>query len=220
LALDQDCTDARVSGRLVHYVLAAENNFHEGKAVFASIIVKRRVAARFYLRERLSFAATIDKMKFDSSFGGTRGVLSELVWHHQLREGGNFRIKSLTPTSALSKDVTVPKFEGDVVTCEYDMRDLVALNDEEYVSPIFPAVDAFMVTKTPFFDPDNSNGDEFLIGLQMASSKKREYSLKGSQVINWISKVKGVRFTINCNEGRHHICREHRRLGPMVCSEV
>jgi hypothetical protein len=107
-------------------------------------------------------------------------------------------MKNSTP-SAPSQDVTVPNFEGVVVTCEYDMRDLVALNDEDYVSPIgstFPAVDAFMVTKTPFFDPVNSNLDEFLIGPQMASSKKREHSLKGSQVMTWISKVKDVRSTV------------------------
>jgi len=96
LALDRDCTDARVSGRLVHYKLAADKNYNTSIAVFASKHIRERVAARFFLRERYSFQVTVDKMKFDNSFGSPRGVLSELIWHHQLREGGNFKMKALT----------------------------------------------------------------------------------------------------------------------------
>ena len=89
----------------------------------------------------------------------------------------------------------VPRFTGDVVTCEYDMRDLITLAEDDYVSPVgstFPAVDAFYVTKKPFFDP-HYTGDGCLIGLQMAGSKQREHWLKGPQVHKWIQHVKGVR---------------------------
>ena len=55
-----------------------------------------------------------------------------------------------------------------------------------------PALDAFMVTKKPLFDYENTSKDTFLVGFQMAGSKNREHSLKGPQVIKWIDAVKKV----------------------------
>jgi len=126
LALDKDCKDANVSGRLVHYQLQNLKDYRSSKAVFASKQIRDRVANRFYLRERLSFQATIDKMKFDSSFGSPRGILSELVWHHQLRSGGAFKMKKLKAASDASgvEDLEVRALDGEVTTCEHDMRDL------------------------------------------------------------------------------------------------
>lgn len=195
LAFDKDCQDANISGRLVHYKLMANDDYLNNKAVFASKHIRDRVAKRFYLRQRLSFQVTVDKMKFDSSFGGPRGVLSELVWHHQLREGGKVRMKRLTPGAGGKQEVTavnVRSFFGDVVTCEQDMRDLKELSEDDYVSPFgnLPAVDAFMVTKTPFFDCKNSSKDVVLVGFQMAGSKHRDHPLKGSRVLKWIEIVK------------------------------
>ena len=202
LALDKDCKDANISGRLVHYKLAVENDYLNSKAVFASKHIRDRVAQRFFLRERLSFQVTVDKMKFDNSFGGPRGVLSELVWHHQLRDGGNFRMKTLASGVAEKEEVTelnVPKLLGDVVTCEQDMRDLLEFPEDDYVSPFgnLPAVDSFMVTKTPFFDLKNDNKDLFLVGFQMAGSKKREHWLKGARVTEWIAIAKKAHPTIS-----------------------
>ena len=111
----------------------------------------KRVAMRFFFRERLGFQATIDKMKFNADFDSPRGCLSELVWHHQICEGGTFQIKELR--QGKTTKVEVPRLR-DVVSCEYDMRDLESLKEGDYVAPrgAFPAVDAFMVTKKPFFD--------------------------------------------------------------------
>jgi len=198
LALDRDCTDARVSGRLVHYKLAADKNYNTSIAVFASKHIRERVAARFFLRERYSFQVTVDKMKFDNSFGSPRGVLSELIWHHQLREGGNFKMKTLTSggkkVSEQVTDLLVKKFSGDVVSCEHDMRDLLKFSEDAYVSPFgnLPAVDAFMVTKNPFFCTTPSSTDVFLVGFQMAGSKKQDHWLKGPQVANWIAYAKTI----------------------------
>lgn len=191
-ALDPNCKDAKISGRLVHYSIV-ERDYMGATARFASKEIATRVATRFYLRERLSFQATIDKMKFDATFGSPRGILSELVWHHQFRDGGKFRLKTFE--SGKIEALCVPEFTGDVVTCEYDMRDLSILAEEDYVSPVgstFPAVDAFYVTKKPFFDPQYT-GDGCLIGLQMAGSKQREHWLKGPQVQKWIQHVKDIR---------------------------
>jgi hypothetical protein len=192
LALDKDCKDANVSGRLVHYKLEADNNYGTSIAVFASKHIRDRVAARFYLRERLTFEVTVDKMKFDNSFGSPRVVLAELVWHHQLREGGVFEMKDLTRDKPVTK-IQVTRFSGDVVSCEQDMRDLLNFSEDAYVSPFgnLPAVDAFMVTKTTFFDTKPSTS-VFLVGFQMAGSKKRHHSLKGSQVVNWITFAKKI----------------------------
>jgi hypothetical protein len=198
-ALDKDCQNANVSGRLVHYKLAANNNYTDSQAVFASKHIRDRVAKRFYLRERRSFLVTVDKMKFDSSFGSPRGVLSELVWHHQLREGGNFMMKALDEAGIVTNMVVVKRFSGEVVSCEKDMRDLLKFNENDYVSPFgnLPAVDAFMVTKTPFFKTGNTTDDLFLVGFQMAGSKNREHSLKGSQVVKWIDCAKTIHPTIS-----------------------
>ena len=183
LALDKDCKVASISGRLVHYKLAENNDYLNSKAVFASKHIRDRVAKRFYLHERLSFQVTVDKMKFDSSFGGPRGILSELVWHHQLCGGGKFRMKILKSGAGGKEEATlvnIKRFFGNVVTCEQDMRDLLEFAEDDYVSPFgkLPAVDAFMVTKAPFFDYNNSSKDVFLVGFQMAGSKKRDHWLK------------------------------------------
>ena len=195
LALDKDCQDANASGRLVHYKLLTDDDYGSNTAVFASKHIRDRVANRFYLCQRLSFQATVDKMKFDGSFGGARGILSELVWHHQLRDGGKFRMKKLTQQAGGVQEVTsvnVRRFLGDVITCEQDMRDLKALKEEEYVSPLgnLPAVDSFMVTNAPFFDYINSGNDVVLVGFQMAGSKKRDHPLKGPRLLQWIEIVK------------------------------
>ena len=147
---------------------------------------------RFYLRERLGFQATIEKMKFDSDFGSPRGCLSELVWYHQFREGGNFQLKNLS--SLMTDNLKVARFKGNVVPCECDMRDLSTLTEGDYIAPIgdapigdaFPAVDAFMVTKNPFFDPLYQ--EKVLVGFQMAGGKKTsdQHWLKGPHVVSWI----------------------------------
>lgn len=190
VALDPDCKIEKFNGRLVHYSKVPATR-HTATATFASEEIMKRVAIRFYLRERLGFQATIDKMKFDSDFGSPRGCLSELVWHHQFREGGNFQLKNLS--SLTTKNVNVARFQGSVVPCEYDMRDLSNLKEGDYVAPIgnaFPAVDAFMVTKNPFFDPQYQG--KVLVGFQMAGSKKTsgQHWLKGPHVVSWIEKVK------------------------------
>ena len=79
-----------------------------------------------------------------------------------------------------------------MVTCEQDMRDLLEFAEDDYVSPFgkLPAVDAFMVTKAPFFDYNNSSKDVFLVGFQMAGSKKRDHWLKGARVTEWIAIAK------------------------------
>ena len=139
LALDKDCQDANVSGRLVHYKLLTDDDYCSNTAVFALKHIRDRVATRCYLRHRLSFQATVDKMKFDGNFGGAQGILSELVWHHQLRDGGEFRMKKLTPEAGGKQEVAsvkVRRFLGDVVTCQQDLRDLKALKEEDYVSPL------------------------------------------------------------------------------------
>lgn len=92
-----------------------------------------------------------------------------------------------------AKAVQVPEFEGEVVTCELDMRDLRELKEGNYVAPIggsFPAMDAFVVTKKPFFDPTYE--EKVLVGFQMASSKRTtaQHWLIGASAVKWIQKVK------------------------------
>ena len=94
----------------------------------------------------------------------------------------------------------VARFQGSVVSCEYDTGDLSNLMEGDYVAPIgnaFPAVDAFMVTKNPFFD--SLYQGKALVGFQMAGSKKTsgQHWLKGPHIVSWIEKVKKLHVDVS-----------------------
>jgi hypothetical protein len=44
-------------------------------------------------------------MKFNTGFSSLRGVLLELAWHHELREGGDWTLKNLE--TGKTQDVNV-----------------------------------------------------------------------------------------------------------------
>jgi hypothetical protein len=150
--------------------------------------LERAQTVLFYLRERLSLQATIDKLKFDNSFGSPRRLFSELVWHHQVRGGGSFMMKILSQAVRKSEGSGRPEVFRRRCYGEQDMRDLLKFNEEDFFSPFgnLPAVDAFLVTKAPFFDCEN--------GTRKPSwwdfSCKQEHALRGSQVSQWITIAK------------------------------
>jgi hypothetical protein len=65
LALQPECKDPTMSGRLVHYT-EVDDNFRNAVAKFATESIRNRVFARFVLKERISLKVAADAMKFDT----------------------------------------------------------------------------------------------------------------------------------------------------------
>jgi hypothetical protein len=103
-ALLPNCKDPTVSGRLVHYT-DVNDEFKKPVAKFASIYIRNRVLARFVIKERFGLKIAADAMKFNTGFSSLRGVLLELAWHHELREGGDWTLKNLE--TGKTQDVNV-----------------------------------------------------------------------------------------------------------------
>lgn len=211
-ALQPECKDPTMSGRLVHYT-EVDENFNNAVAKFASESIRNRVFTRFVLKERISLKVAADAMKFDTGFSSPRGVLSELAWHHELRRGGAWTLKDLERGE--SRTVNVAAFTGEIITCKNDMRDLdltrvnaehlTRVNAGDYVAPLkenFALIDSFTIAEQIWSeirkgdDTVERAGDVAaertlsLFGFQMASSQCGDHPLKGKHAVTWIAAVK------------------------------